>query len=331
MEVRAEVAKQSKSLEEMRASSRARYMTSEPSSQRRPMPPSAPHCPVLLQEVLEHLAPGPHGVYVDATVGAGGHAIGILNASAPSGRVIGLDRDESALAVARERLDSFGERVRLHHGTFSELADYLDLEGLRSVDGIVADLGLSSLQLADAERGFAFSADGPLDMRFDRRSGETAADLVNNLDERELADFIFHFGGERRSRAIARRIVERRPIETTRELRQVIYSVLGPRRRGGIDPATRTFQALRITVNREMETLAAFLEVAAERLAPGGRLVIISYHSLEDGTVKRAFREKKRTEVFRILTRKPIRPTESEVSANRRARSAKLRVLERIS
>ena len=199
------------------------------------------------------------------------------------------------------------------------------------MNGVVADLGLSSAQLDDGERGFAFSAEGPLDMRFDRSAGQTAAELINRLDEKDLADVIFNFGEERKSRAIARRIVQRRPIDTTSELRRAVHSVLGPARRGGIDPATRTFQALRIAVNHELETLDAFLENAAERLAPGGRLVVISYHSLEDRAVKWAFREKKDSESFRVLTRKPVRAGEDEIAENRRARSAKLRALERVS
>lgn len=293
--------------------------------------PDMPHRPVLLHEVLELIGPRPDGVYVDATVGAGGHAEAILEASSPSGRLLGLDRDHAALATTRKRLEAFGDRLRLRHGTFSELAVHLDEEGLETVDGIVADLGLSSMQLADGERGFAFSQDGPLDMRFDRTTGTTAAELVNHLDERELADLLFHFGGERRSRAIARRLVSRRPLATTSDLRRAVHSVLGPGRRGGIDAATRTFQALRIAVNRELESLEAFLEVATERLAGGGRLVVISYHSLEDRAVKLAFRDKAKSERFRVLTRKPLRATETERSTNRRARSAKLRALERVS
>ena len=290
-----------------------------------------PHRPVLVEEVLRQLEPRPAGVVVDATLGAGGHAEAILETSSPSGRLLGLDRDEGALAVARERLHRFGDRVRLRQGSFADLSEHLDREGFTKVNGVVADLGLSSAQLDDGERGFAFSAEGPLDMRFDRSAGETAAKLINRLDEKELADVIFNFGEERKSRAIARRIVQRRPIDTTAELRRAVHSVLGPARRGGIDPATRTFQALRIAVNHELEALDAFLESAAERLAPGGRLVVTSYHSLEDRAVKWAFREKKVSENFRVLTRKPVRAGEDEIAQNRRARSAKLRALERVS
>ena len=289
-----------------------------------------PHRPVLLEVVLSYLEPKSDGLYVDATVGAGGHAAAILEASSPSGRLLGLDRDPAALALARERLHSFGARARLRQGSFADLADHLDGEGFGLMNGVVADLGLSSVQLNDGERGFSFSSEGPLDMRFDRGSGQTAADLVNHLDAQELSDLIFNFGEERKARAIARRIVARRPIATTADLRRVVHSVLGPSRRGGIDPATRTFQALRIAVNQELEALDAFLEQAAERLAPGGRLVVISYHSLEDRAVKWAFREKG-SERFRVLTRKPLRPGEAEVAHNRRARSAKLRALETVS
>ena len=288
-----------------------------------------PHRPVLVDEVLRQLDPHPDGVVVDATLGAGGHAEAILEASSPSGRLLGLDRDEGALAVARARLQPFGDRVRVRQGSFADLIQHLDAEGFTTVNGIVADLGLSSAQLDDGERGFAFSSEGPLDMRFDRSDGETAAELIDRLDEKELADIIFNLGDERKSRAIARRIVQRRPIHSTTELRRAVHSVLGPARRGGIDPATRTFQALRIAVNQELDALDAFLEAAAERLAPGGRLVVISYHSLEDRAVKWAFRDKKGTESFRILTRKPVRATEDEIAGNRRARSAKLRALER--
>ena len=299
--------------------------------EREVMPLEYPHRSVLVAEVLAQLDPHPDGVVVDATLGAGGHAEAILEASSPSGRLLGLDRDEAALTVAGARLHRFGDRVRLRQGSFADLSEHLDRESFTNVNGIVADLGLSSAQLDDGERGFAFSSEGPLDMRFDQSAGETAAELINRLDEEELADLIFNFGEERKSRAIARRIVQRRPIHSTAELRRAVHSVLGPARRRGIDPATRTFQALRIAVNHELEALDAFLETAAERLAPRGRLVIISYHSLEDRAVKWAFREKKDSESFRVLTRKPIRAGEVEIAENRRARSAKLRALERTS
>jgi 16S rRNA (cytosine1402-N4)-methyltransferase len=219
-------------------------------------------------------------------------------------------------------------------GSFADLDRHLEELGLGPVDGIVADLGLSSVQLNDAERGFAFSKDGPLDMRFDRSHGPTAAELVNTLDEESLADLLYELGEERRSRAIARRLVARRPIRTTGELRRAVVSVMGPKR-GRVDPATRTFQALRIAVNRELDALGALLSNAPGRLAPGGRLVVVSYHSLEDREVKLAFRALERGaaetsgHTFRCLTKKPLAPGEEEVRRNPRARSAKLRALER--
>lgn len=291
------------------------------------------HQPVLLDEVLHYLEPQPGGFYVDATVGGGGHAAAVLERSTPGGRLLGLDRDPEALSLAHKRLAAYGDRVRFRAGSFAELPRYLDEIGQARVSGVLADLGLSSMQIGDAVRGFSFSQQGPLDMRFDRSAGTTAGELVNRLGERELADLIFEYGEERKSRAIARRIVAKRPLETTADLRRVVHSVLRPARRGGIDPATRTFQALRIAVNQELDALDAFLQGAARRLEPGGRLVVISYHSLEDRAVKWTFRQKKSGELehFRVLTPKPVRPSEAEVARNRRARSAKLRALERLS
>ncbi len=292
------------------------------------------HQPVLLEEVLQYLSPAPGGVYLDCTVGEGGHAEAILEGSIPDGRLMGLDRDPRALVRAKARLEHFGERVVLVHGSFAEIPTHLQAQGWSRVHGMVADLGLCSRQLADSDRGFAFSMEGPLDMRFDPSSEPTAAELVNHMSERELADLLFHYGEERKSRAIARRIVARRPLLTTSDLRGVLYSVTGPRRRGGIDPATRTFQALRIAVNQETQALEALLAEACHHLEPGGRLVIISYHSLEDRAVKWAFRGHAgagATSSYRVLTKKPVRPSPSEVDRNRRARSAKLRVLERVA
>jgi 16S rRNA (cytosine1402-N4)-methyltransferase len=287
------------------------------------------HESVMTAEVVALLKPRPGGIYVDATLGGGGHAEAILEASAPSGRVIGLDRDRLALGEARRRLARFGDRVRLVQGSFADLSRLLLREGAREVNGILADLGLSSLQLADPTRGFSFRAEGPLDMRFDQDEEETAADLVNRLTERELADLLFAYGGERRSRAIARKVVARRPLQTTGELRQVIRSVVGPSRQGGIDPATRTFQALRIAVNRELAALDSLLAAGPELLAGDGRLVILSYHSLEDRAVKLAFRQRAASGAFQLLTRKPLRPSPEELRRNRRARSARLRGLAR--
>jgi 16S rRNA (cytosine1402-N4)-methyltransferase len=287
----------------------------------------------LLDVLLELLQPSPGGVYVDVTLGGGGHGEAILDRASPSGVLVGIDRDLDALRHARERLSRFGDRLRLVHGSFGELGRLLDEQGLAEVSGILADLGLSSSQLRDPERGFSFAREGPLDMRFDRSQPVTAAELLNTLDQRELADAIFRFGEERRSRAIARRIVLRRPLRVTSELRRAVVSVLGPARRGGIDPATRTFQALRIAVNQELEALEKLLAQGPERLRLGGRMVVISYHSLEDRATKRSFASLARSEPprFRLLTRRPLRPEEEEVNRNPRARSARLRALERIA
>jgi 16S rRNA (cytosine1402-N4)-methyltransferase len=291
------------------------------------------HVPVLLAELLDFLRPRPDGIYVDATLGGGGVAEALLRATAPGGRVVGLDRDRDAIAAVERRLAVYATRLSLVWGSFAELSAHLDGLEIEGVDGIVADLGLSSLQLDDPARGFTFLQEGPLDMRFDRSGGATAADLVNEMEEKELAGLLREYGEERRASAIARRIVARRPMGTTAELRRAVVSVLGPRRHG-IDPATRTFQALRIAVNGELEALDRFLDAAPERLSPEGRLVVVSYHSLEDRAVKLAFRSRARTEAaarYRILTKKPLTASESEIASNRRARSAKLRALERVA
>jgi len=289
------------------------------------------HEPVLFGEVIRLLDPRPDGVYVDATLGGGGHAEAILEASAPSGVLIGLDRDGEALREVAGRLARFGDRARLVHGSFAELQRHLVGQGKSEVNGILADLGLSSNQLADRARGFSFRAEGPLDMRFDTSEGETAADLVNRLSERELADLLYAYGDERRSRAIARRILARRPLRTTWDLSRAVGSVLGPGRRGGIDPATRTFQGLRIAVNQELPALESLLAEGPALLARGGRMLVISYHSLEDRAVKMAFRDRARGGEFRLLTAKPQRPSPEEVRRNRRARSARLRALQRMA
>lgn len=286
------------------------------------------HKPVLLAEVVRLLNPRPDGLYVDCTLGGGGHTEAILRASAPNGQVVAFDRDPEAIRRTGKRLASHGERLRTIHGSFSDLAAHLGKLGWDGVDGIVADLGLSSDQLGNPERGFSFSLEGPLDMRFDPTGGTTALDLVNELAEDQLADLLWEYGDERRSRAIARRIAERRPITTTRELRSAIVSVLGPRRRG-IDPATRTFQALRIAVNQELAALDVFLDQAPRWLRPSGRLIVISYHSHEDRAVKRAFRALAGDE-FHVLTKKPLVADARAVADNPRARSAKLRAIERL-
>jgi len=282
----------------------------------------------MVAEVLEHLG-RPGGVVMDMTLGAGGHAAALLAAGVD--RVIGVDRDPAAVRAARERLASYGDRFVALDRRFSQVGE---AEATGPLHGVLFDLGVSSMQLDEPERGFRYRSDGPLDMRMGEGSDEgesaaTAADLVNELPEGELADVLYQFGQERRSRRIAAAIVRARGrgrIETTDQLAGIVVGAVG-RRPGGPHPARRTFQALRIAVNRELEELAASLPRAVELLGPGGRVVVLSYHSLEDGIVKRAFREDDR---LRVLTKKPLRPTPDEVARNPRARSAKLRAAERI-
>lgn len=302
------------------------------------------HTPVLAAEAHEALAPRPGGVYVDGTLGGGGHALATLLAAQPGGRLLGIDADPAALAAARERLLAGGAPVTsfsLHHGRFGDLAAIARANAVDAADGILLDLGVSSHQFDTPERGFSFSADGPLDMRLDPTRGPTAAELVNTLPETTLADLIFRFGEERGSRRIARLIVERRaqaPITTTAELAAIVARAIGRGGRDKIHPATRTFQALRIAVNGELEQLEAALPQAVELLRPGGRLAVISFHSLEDRIVKLFFRAEsgyggsanERTPRLRILTRKPLEASEAELAVNPRARSAKLRAAERI-
>jgi 16S rRNA (cytosine1402-N4)-methyltransferase len=275
----------------------------------------------MVDEVVQLLAGA--DVVVDMTLGAGGHAEALLDAGVAE--IVGVDRDPEALAIATERLRRFGDRVRVVQSLFSEV-DEDDVGG--AAGGMLFDLGVSSMQLDEPARGFSFREDAPLDMRMAGSSADepSAADLVNGLSERELADVIFHYGDERRSRRIAAAIVRKRPITTTDQLAGVVVGAVG-RRPGGPHPARRTFQALRIAVNRELEELAASLPHATKLLVPGGRVVVISYHSLEDGIVKRAFRD---GPGFRALTKKPVVATDEEVDANPRARSAKLRAAERI-
>ena len=291
--------------------------------------PQAVHVPVLLVEAMEYLAVQPDGIYIDATLGAGGHAQEILK-RLESGRLLGLDRDPQALEVARGRLAGFGEKLIMQHGNFAEIDALHAASGLAPADGVLVDLGLSSLQLADASRGFSFNLPGPLDMRMDPGSDTTAADLINRTRERDLADLIYQLGEERHSRRIARDIVKARPYRSTTELAQVVTRAI-PSRAGlhQIHPATRTFQALRLAVNRELENLEQFLDRILAVLRPGGRVVILSFHSLEDRLVKHAFQRWQREGRARILTRKVVRPTEEEVQANPRARSAKLRAAEK--
>ncbi len=288
----------------------------------------AGHTSVLLAETLELLAVRPGGLWVDGTVGLGGHAAAILRASAPGGRLLGLDRDGETLARARATLEVFAARARLEQADYREIPETLAGE---KPDGILLDLGISSVQLDDPDRGFSFQAEGPLDMRMDRSGGETAAAIVNRMREKELADLIYRYGEEPASRRIARAIVrerEREPIRTTTRLAEIVRGAAGRARRPGLHPATRTFQALRIRVNRELEGLGEALERAALCLVPGGRMAVIAFHSLEDRTVKQCFRALA-LRGFRILTRKPLRPDSLETRANPRARSARLRGLAR--
>jgi 16S rRNA (cytosine1402-N4)-methyltransferase len=318
------------------------------------------HVPVLLKEAIDFLAVERGGTYLDATVGLGGHSYEIAKRLGAPGHLIGFDKDPAALNAARMKLapavvsrqssvvselDPGAERpttndqrqnvdwplITLMHGSFADLAND---QRPATIDGMLADLGVSSLQLEDAARGFSFQAEGPLDMRMNPMSGETAEQVVNHLDERELADVIYEFGEERRSRRIARAIVRSRPIRTTRQLVDVISTAARPMKLGRhkydrIHPATKTFQALRIFVNRELDDLKALLEAAPRVLKPGGRLVVISFHSLEDRIVKDALRSGK-DKYFRLLTKKPLTASEEEIERNPRSRSAKMRAAERM-
>jgi 16S rRNA (cytosine1402-N4)-methyltransferase len=291
------------------------------------------HVPVMTREVVALLRPERGGLYVDCTVGLGGHARALLEAGAT--RLIGLDRDPDALAIARESLAPWGDRVELNHADYRELPRLLGERGLAGFEGALADLGVSSLQLDAAGRGFSFRRDEPLDMRMDRSQGATLAQLLRDIEERALADAIFHYGEERFSRRIARAIVAARQVarvETTGQLADIVRRAVPRRGHQRIDPATRTFQALRILVNRELEGLDTFLASAAERLLAGARLAVISFHSLEDRTVKHVFRALERAgATLRIVTKRPLVPSDAEVEANPRARSAKLRAIERLA
>jgi len=292
------------------------------------------HLPVLTAEVLRCLRPDRGGLFVDCTVGLGGHARALLEAGAT--RVIGLDRDRDALAIARDTLAPWSDRVELVHADYRALDEVLDGRGISLVDGALADLGVSSLQFDAAGRGFSFQRDELLDMRMDRSQGETAADLVAHASEPEIADAIFNYGEERFSRRIARAIVAARreaPIHTTGRLASIVRRVIPRRGYQRIDPATRTFQAFRIWVNRELDGLDRFLEAAARRLQAGARLVVITFHSLEDRIVKHTLRALAQSgeAALKVLTKKPVTPADAEVQSNPRARSAKLRAAERIA
>ncbi len=302
------------------------------------------HVPVLFHEVLDTLNLIPGGLYVDGTVGAGGHAQGILKAISPEGKLLGLDRDPAALEIAESRLAEFGNRVVLIHSSYSDLKLHLNNLNWKSVDGILLDLGLSSMQLDNPERGFSFRKSGPLDMRFDPSQPFSAADLVNESSKDDLADLIFRYGEERYSRKIADAIIANRPLEDTQELADIIESAIR-NKPSRIHPATRTFQALRIAVNQELKALEAFLPTALDALNPGGRLAVIAFHSLEDRIVKQFFRKESKdcicpSEIpqcvcehkkqLKEINRRPIRPEDKEILENPRSRSAKLRVAEKI-
>ena len=291
---------------------------------------SMAHIPVMVTEVMEALQPQPGELYVDCTVGAGGHARAILERSGPDGQLLGIDADPSAIELARENLSSFGPRVTLARGNFSELKSICESHGFVRNAGILMDLGVSSMQLNTAERGFSFQHEAPLDMRFDSAQGTSAADIVNNCSEQEIARILWEYGEERYSRQIAHRIVQNRPILSTLRLVHIVQQVHGGRR-GRIHPATRTFMALRIAVNRELENLRLALDQTAELLREGGRVVVISYHSLEDRIVKQFMRREAARHVFSLVSRKVIRPTSLETRSNPRSRSARLRVAERLA
>ena len=301
------------------------------------------HSPALVAETLEWLSVGPARVYLDGTVGEGGHSEAILQASGPDGKVLGIDRDPRSVDTARRRLTAFGERAQVMHGNYSDMRDLARQAEMDRVDGVLLDLGFSSRQVEAAGYGFSFQRDEPLDMRYDA-SGSTAADLLNHTDERELADVIYRYGEERRSRAVARAIVQARPITTTGRLASVVARALGGRR-GSRHPATRTFQALRIAVNQELMHLQTGLEAVPGILKSGGRLVVISYHSLEDRLVK-GWMDRETAQCIcppelpvcacdhepsmRIVRRRVVRPSDTETANNPRSRSARLRAVERI-
>ncbi len=314
--------------------------------------PTSPHISVLAEEVIGFLRPFSGGLYCDGTLGAGGHTGHILAASSPEGRVIGVDRDEVALATAKTRLGSDASRVQFVHGSFEKVDEHLAALGIEKVDGLLLDLGVSSMQLDTGDRGFSFNQDGPVDMRMDTSQGETALELILRLDERELANVIRDYGEERFSKRISERIKRDAKdglLTSTLVLADAVSACIPAKlkHKSRIHPATRTFQALRIAVNRELDQLARFLEIFVDLLAPGGRCAIISFHSLEDRMVKRRFRELAKTSSLppdlarqageRVdpicvpLTRKPVTASEEEIQSNTRSRSAKLRACEKVA
>jgi 16S rRNA (cytosine1402-N4)-methyltransferase len=310
------------------------------------LPPETdlPHHPVLYQQIIQAIQPQGGRKYIDGTLGAGGHAAGILALSSPDGELLGLDVDPQALTIASKRLAPFGSRAILSRASYTTMRQQISDLAWPQVDGIVLDLGASSMQFDTAGRGFSFLQDGPLDMRFDPDAVLTAAEIVNSWDEASLADLLYQFGEEKRSRLIAREICRHRPITSTRALAELIEFKLKPAPGSHIHPATRTFQALRIYVNRELERIEEALPEAVDLLAPGGRLAVIAFHSLEDRIVKNIFRDFSRAlrdethpmapeirpPVVRLITKKPIVPDEAEITQNPRSRSAKLRVVEKL-
>jgi 16S rRNA (cytosine1402-N4)-methyltransferase len=284
------------------------------------------HVSVMPAEVLEYLAIRPDGIYIDASAGLGGHTA-LIAERLTTGAVIANDRDAKSLEMARQNTAAFESRIRLHQGRFSELAEAVKDAGFEAANGLVADLGVSRYQLTDPERGFSFLSDGPLDMRMDQTMGMTAADLVNHTAEKALADLIYQWGEERRARKVARAIVRARPIRSTLHLANVVERAVP--RTGKLHPATKTFMALRMAVNDEPAELDRLLEIGPELLAPGGRLVIISFMSIDDRKVKERFRELGRAGRGIVLTKHPIQPSEGEIKQNPASRSAKLRALER--
>jgi 16S rRNA (cytosine1402-N4)-methyltransferase len=302
------------------------------------------HTPVLYHEVIHALNPHDQGFYIDGTVGSGGHARGILEASSPGGYLLGLDLDPAALTLAKEGLSQFTGRVILKQASYTTMSQWMDDLGWPQVDGILLDLGVSSMQLDDLDRGFSFRGDAALDMRFNPDGLVSAEDLINGLPERELADLIFRYGEERKSKQVANAILANRPIQTTGELAAVVCSVV-KRAKDGLHPATRTFQAIRIATNDELRNLERVLPMAMDALASGGRLAVIAFHSLEDRIIKNFLRRESTNCIcppkqpvctceheasLRLVTRRPIRPEESEIKTNPRARSSRLRIAEKI-
>ena len=309
-----------------------------------PDPIRSPHQPVLYQQILDYLKPASPGKFVDATVGAGGHAAGILAACAPDGQLLGLDVDEQAVELARRKTAGFGSRAIIKRTSYTSLRQQLEELGWENVEGILLDLGVSSMQLDNAQRGFSFLKEAPLDMRFDNSQQLTAGELVNGLSQKELARIIREFGEEPHANQIAAAIVRNRPIHTTTELAALIAAV-HKGQRGKTHPATKTFQALRMATNAELEKLANVLEQAVASLGKGGRLAVISFHSLEDRLVKQFFQRESRDCIcppeqvvctcghhasLKVITKKPVTPSDEEVTANPRSRSAKLRVAQKI-